>query len=185
MVPKNIDLHIHEVSGEDKTVDVVVDIFNNVNSGGTKLSKGDLALAKICARWPEARAEMKAILQRLKKAGYVFELEWLLRCVTIYTTGKPYYSELDGIKTDMFQKSLNEASKLIDILLNQIGSRLGLDHDRVLGSRYSIPLMVGYLKKVGVKILTMQAGTNFFTGMSTHSCGEGMQGQPKVCCLKT
>jgi hypothetical protein len=156
---KNIDLHIHEVSGEDKTVDVVVDIFNNVNSGGTKLSKGDLALAKICARWPEARAEMKAILQRLKKAGYVFELEWLLRCVTIYTTGKPYYSELDGIKTDMFQKSLNEASKLIDILLNQIGSRLGLDHDRVLGSRYSIPLMVGYVKKVGVKNLD-NAGWN-------------------------
>jgi hypothetical protein len=156
---KNIDLHIHEVSGEDKTVDVVVDIFNNVNSGGTKLSKGDLALAKICARWPEARAEMKAILQRLKKAGYVFELEWLLRCVTIYTTSKPYYSELDDIKTDVFQNSLSEASKLIDILLNQIGSRLGLDHDRVLGSRYSIPLMVGYLKKVGVKNLD-NAGWN-------------------------
>ena len=156
---KNIDLHIHEVSGEDKTVDVVVDIFNNVNSGGTKLSKGDLALAKICARWPDARAELKAILQRLKKAGYIFELEWLLRCVTIYMTGKPYYSELDGIKTELFQKSLSETSKLIDVLLNQIGSRLGLDHDRVLGSRYSIPLMVGYLKKVGVKNLD-SAGWN-------------------------
>ena len=40
-----IDLHIEEVSGEDKTVDVVVDIFNRVNSGGTKLSKGDGGLA--------------------------------------------------------------------------------------------------------------------------------------------
>ena len=44
-----IDLHIEEVSGIDKTLDVVVDIFNRVNSGGTKLSKGDLALAKICS----------------------------------------------------------------------------------------------------------------------------------------
>ena len=96
---KNIDLYIHEVSGDDKTVDVVVDIFNNVNSGGTKLSKGDLALAKICARWPDTRAEMKGTLQRLKKAGYVFELEWLLRCITIHATGKVYFSELDGIKT--------------------------------------------------------------------------------------
>ena len=50
-----IDLHIEEVTGQDKTLDVVVDIFNRVNSGGTKLSKGDLALAKICAEWPEAR----------------------------------------------------------------------------------------------------------------------------------
>ena len=49
---KEIDLHIEEVTGADKTVDVVVDIFNRVNSGGTKLSKGDLALAKICAGLP-------------------------------------------------------------------------------------------------------------------------------------
>jgi hypothetical protein len=48
------DLHVEEVTGADKTLDVVVDIFNRVNSGGTKLSKGDLALAKICADWPEA-----------------------------------------------------------------------------------------------------------------------------------
>lgn len=156
---KTIDFHIHQVSGEDKTVDVVVDIFNNVNSGGTKLSKGDLALAKICARWPDARAEMKQILQRLKKAGYFFELEWLLRCVTIFATGKAYYAELDGIDTKVFQDSLSETSKLIDTILNHIGSRLGLDHDRVLGSRYSIPLMVGYLKRVGAKTLD-SAGWN-------------------------
>ncbi len=42
----DIDLHIEEVTGADKTLDVVVDIFNQVNSGGTKLSKGDLALAQ-------------------------------------------------------------------------------------------------------------------------------------------
>jgi hypothetical protein len=59
----DIDLHVEEVSGEDKTLDVVVDIFNRVNSGGTKLSKGDLALAKICAEWPEARDSMKAKLR--------------------------------------------------------------------------------------------------------------------------
>lgn len=51
----DVDLHVEEVTGADKTLDVVVDIFNRVNSGGTKLSKGDLALAKICADWPEGR----------------------------------------------------------------------------------------------------------------------------------
>ena len=43
------DLHIEPVTGEDKTTDIVVDIFNRVNSGGTKLSKGDLTLARIGA----------------------------------------------------------------------------------------------------------------------------------------
>jgi len=58
----DIELHVEEVTGADKTLDVVVDIFNRVNSGGTKLSQGDLALAKICADWPEARDQMKAKL---------------------------------------------------------------------------------------------------------------------------
>jgi hypothetical protein len=67
---KQIDLHIEDVAGEDKTVEVVVDIFNRVNSGGTKLSKGDLALAKICAESPDARSEMKVRLTKWKKAGF-------------------------------------------------------------------------------------------------------------------
>ena len=50
-----VGLHVEEVTGKDKDIEVVVDIFNQVNSGGTKLSKGDLALAKICADWPEGR----------------------------------------------------------------------------------------------------------------------------------
>jgi hypothetical protein len=43
---KQIDLHIEEVTGEDKTVDVVVDIFNRVNSGGTNLSKATSRLQR-------------------------------------------------------------------------------------------------------------------------------------------
>ena len=68
-----VDLHVEEVTGADKTLDVVVDIFNQVNSGGTKLSKGDLALAKICADWPEARDTMKAKLKEWDKVELPFQ----------------------------------------------------------------------------------------------------------------
>ena len=69
----DVDLHVEEVTGADKTIDVIVDIFNRVNSGGTKLSKGDLALAKICAEWPEARNTMKAKLKEWENAGLLFQ----------------------------------------------------------------------------------------------------------------
>ena len=55
--------HIEAITGVDKTVDVVVDIFNRVNSGGTKLSKGDLALARICSEWSDARPTMRRNLR--------------------------------------------------------------------------------------------------------------------------
>lgn len=148
---KSTDLYIQKVVGEDKTIDVVVEIFNNVNSGGTKLSKGDLALAKICAEWPGARNEMRAILAKYAKAGFYFKMDWLLRCITIYATGKAYFSELADVSVPVFQKALKETDALISMILNQIASRLGLDHDRVLGSRYSIPLMVGYVHLRGAK----------------------------------
>ena len=130
---KETDLYISNVTGEDKTIDVVVEIFNNVNTGGTKLNKGDLALAKICSMWPDARSEMKKYLKQLQSAGYYFSLEWLLRCVTVYMTGRPYFAELDKYSIDDFKDA------------DHIGSRLGLDHDRVLASKFAIATMIGYI----------------------------------------
>lgn len=146
---KEIDLHIEEVTGENKTVDVVVDIFNRVNSGGTKLSKGDLALAKICAQWPEARQEMKARLDKWYQAGFHFRLEWLLRNINTVLTGEALFSALKDVDTPTFHHGLQQAEKAIDTLLNLIAGRLGLDHDRVLGGRYAFPLMARYLMQRG------------------------------------
>ena len=146
---KGIDLHTEIVSGEDKSVDTVVDIFNRVNSGGTKLSKGDLALAKVCAGWPEARDELNAKLRKWRRAGYYFKLDWLLRCVTCMLTGNAYFSTLEEVEPTDFKEGLTKTERHVDYLLNLISSRLGLDHDRVLGSPYSFPLMVRYLDMRG------------------------------------
>ena len=136
---QDIEVHAEDVTGEEKTVDVVVEIFNRVNSSGTKLSKGDLALAKICAAWPEARTEMKARLNRWTAAGFDFKLEWLLRCVNSLVTGEALFSALAGVSVTDFHDGLVRSEKHTNYLLNLISSRLGLDHDRVLGSRYSFP----------------------------------------------
>ncbi len=143
---KKLDIHIQTVSGPDKTIDVVVEIFNNVNSGGTKLSKGDLALAKICGEWPEAREVLKDILSSYRTAGYDFTMDWLLRCLTVYLTGQPYFNALGQISPDEIKKAIPKANEVIGTCLDQIGSRLGLDHARVLGSVFAIVTMIGYLR---------------------------------------
>ncbi len=148
----DIDLHIDEVTGEDKTVDIVVDIFNRVNSGGTKLTKGDLALAKICAEWPDARAELSRRLEKWKSVGFAFKLEWLLRCVNCLVTGEALFSALADVEWADISNGLRKSEKHIDYLLNLISSRLGLDHDRVLGSVYSFPIMVRYVEQRGGQI---------------------------------
>lgn len=148
---KEIEIYDEKITGTDKSIDVVVDIFNRINSGGTKLSKGDLALAKICAAWPEAREEMRNKLAKWNKAGFQFTLEWLLRNATAIITGEAYFESLKDVNTERFKSGLAEAEKRIDALLNLIASRLGLDHDRVLGGRGAIPLMSRYLAQHGEK----------------------------------
>ena len=143
----DIDLHVEEVTGSDKTLDVVVDIFNQVNSGGTKLSKGDLALAKICVDWPEARDHMKTRLKGWATADYHFTLDWLLRSVNTVLTGEAKFSFLHDKTASDIQDALSRSSKAIDTTLNLISGRLGLDHDQVLFGRFAIPVMVRYLNQ--------------------------------------
>jgi hypothetical protein len=143
----DIDLHTEEVTGADKTLDVVVDIFNMVNSGGTKLSKGDLALAKICADWPEARDTMKAKLKEWTKAEFHFNLDWLLRSVNTVLTGEARFQFLHEKSAEEIQDGLKRATKHVDASLNMIGGRLGLDHDQVFFGRFGVPVMVRYLDR--------------------------------------
>ena len=140
-----VDLHTEEVTGQDKTLDVVVDIFNRVNSGGTKLSKGDLALAKICAEWPDARNSMKVKLKEWANAGYDFSLDWLLRSVSTVLTGEAKFQFLHDRGALDIQDGLDRASKHIDASLNLIDGRLGLDHDRVFFGRFGVPVMARYM----------------------------------------
>ena len=122
-----------------------MDIFNRVNSGGTKLSKGDLALAKICAGWPEARDTMKQSLSEWAKRDYFFDLDWLLRSVNTVLTGEAKFSFLHEKSSEEVQDALKRAKNAIDDSLNMIDGYLGLDHDRVLFGRFAVPVMVRFL----------------------------------------
>ena len=146
---RDIDLHIEEITGRDKTVDEVVEIFNRVNSGGTKLSAGDLALARMCADWPAARTELRRMLGSWSDAGFDFKQEWLLRCATAVATNQASFGALRTVSVTEFAVALKKTEQAVDFLLNLVGDRLGLDHDRVLAGRYAFAALVGYVAARG------------------------------------
>ena len=105
---RNSDLPVQQVTGEDKTTDVVVEIFNQVNSGGRKLSNGDLALARIGAQWPEARDEMQDRLSKWEGMGFKADRDWLLRCVTAVVADSSDYGELKDKPVAEIQRILGD-----------------------------------------------------------------------------
>ena len=83
------------------------------------------------------------------RAGYHFKLELLLRTTTATLTGEAPFEALANVSRDDFRQGLKKTVRRIDTLLNIVGSRLGLDHDRVLGGRYALPLMARFIDKQG------------------------------------
>ena len=156
---KDREIPDETVSGPDKTINIVVDIFNEVNSGGTKLSKGDLALAKIGAEWLDARDEMNKRLKKWHNDGYYkFNLDWLLRCMNAILTGQSEFPFLVDVPISEIQAGLQKAEKHIDTILNIIAARLGLDHHPVLRSPNSLPAMLAFLEKNGMPSHRQQGG---------------------------
>ena len=138
---------VETVTSTDKTLDDVVDIFNRVNSGGTKLTDGDLALAKISAKYPDAREDMQTRLTKWQQSGYWFSMDWLLRCINAIVTGQSKFQFIAEVSATDFTDGLTRAEKYIDRSLKLIRSRLGLVDSSVLRSHNSIPAMIRFLQK--------------------------------------
>ncbi len=130
-----------------RNLDEVVDIFNEVNSGGTKLNAADLAMAKLSAERPAAREEMEARLRKWRDYGYAFELNWLLRGVTVTITGDARFRALESVDSAAFERGLQRLERHLDELLLHIRANLGLDHGKVLRSEFSLLLLARYLEQ--------------------------------------
>ncbi len=153
----NVDMPVQEITGSDKTTAEVVDVFNKVNSGGTKLSKGDLVLAHIAARWPEARTEMQQRLRKWERVGFGpkgANLDWLLRCMNVILND---HAELDRLSPETtgiegIRDALHQTEYVVDYLLETMRSHLYMDIDRVYNSKASFPVMVKYLMNNGGRL---------------------------------
>ncbi len=113
------------------------------------MSKGDLALAKKCAHWPEARAVMRAHLDRWEKEGFSFTLDWLLRNTSAVATGRAEFSSLDTVGVADFQQALEVSARYVSQFLDVAVGHLGLDHNRVLMGRYAFPVICRMLHLAG------------------------------------
>lgn len=145
----DVDLPTMPITGPDKTTDVVVDIFNRINQGGTKLSVGDLTLARICSRWPDARTEMQKRLSKWRSSGFDAKLDWLLRCMNATITGGAEFGRLDPENTEQIQLSLEQTEGAVDLLLESMRSHLFMDSNRLFAGKHAFSVMVKYLVENG------------------------------------
>ena len=142
--------HLDEVS--DKPVEEIVQIFNLVNSSGTELSKADLALARICVGWPQARDALKAAQEHFELAGFKFKLEFLTRCISAVAVGNVYFEGgFDQVDAQAVQKAWDNSEKILEYLINILRNDAFIDSSDSLNSPYVlIPILVHLSRNKGL-----------------------------------
>lgn len=145
---RNYTYNLDEVT--DKPLEEIVTIFNLVNSSGTELSNADLALARVCVGWPEARDTLKGAQQHFAAAGFNFKLEFLARCISAVSVGNAYFEGgFDKAGPDLVQKSWNDSERVLEYLVNILRNDAYIDSSETLSSPYVLAPMVVYLSRRG------------------------------------
>lgn len=145
---RNYTYHLDEVA--DKPVEEIVTIFNLVNSSGTELSKADLALARVCVGWPEARETLKGAQQHFEAAGFSFKLEFLTRCISAVAVGNAYFEGgFDLAAPEVVQNAWNSSERVLEYLVNILRNDAYIDSSDSLNSPYVLLPIVVYLSRHG------------------------------------
>lgn len=78
----------------------VAEIFNRVNTGGRRLSKGDLVMGTLAARWKNGRKRIEDFELELDQLGWRLNREVLLRIMSVISAGGPNHIRLVELKDE-------------------------------------------------------------------------------------
>ena len=90
----DIDYFVQSVP-QGLDIDRAIDIFDRINSMGTKLTDAELVLTHIAGRWPQARRIMKHKIEDYQKAGFYFDLDFLTRCLVVLITKSALFKKMN------------------------------------------------------------------------------------------
>lgn len=130
-------------------MDRVVEVFNLVNSSGTRLSKSDLALAHICSLWPEARDHFRAAQDAHRQQNFDFDLGFYTRCMAIVATGSALYEPLYKTPIDDVKSAWPKVTTALDYVLNVLRGDAFIDSATTFPSTTVVIPLVAYLAQTG------------------------------------
>jgi len=100
---RDVDLPVQNVPTHAGLNDAI-NIFDWVNSQGTKLTDAELALTHVTGTWSQARRMMKQKIEGLKPTHFCFDLTFMTRALTGVVTNRALFSVIhDRSKKDLEQ----------------------------------------------------------------------------------
>ena len=109
------DLPVQTVPAHASMEDAI-DIFDRVNSQGTKLTDADLALTHMTGKWAQARRVLKAKIGQLDQAPCSFDLAFMTRAMTGVVCQPALFETTPTRPKDALQEGWEKLERILDYL---------------------------------------------------------------------
>ncbi len=125
------------------SLDDAIDIFDRVNSLGTKLTDAELALTHVTGKWPQARREMKSKIAELNKTHFDFDLTFTTRALTVVVARRALFDTIHGKPKEELKSGWKGVTKILDYLISTLPQKASIHSTEDLNSNnVLIPLIV-------------------------------------------
>lgn len=126
-----------------------IDIFDRVNSQGTKLTDAELALTHITGKWPYARRKMKEKMEECAAQNFHFGLTFLTRALTTTVTGRALFETIHARPRVELENGWSQVSRTIDYLMNLLPSQAFIHSTNELNTTNALIPIIAYLTRHG------------------------------------
>lgn len=132
------------------SIDEAIDVFDKVNSQGTKLTDAELVLTHFTGIWPDTRRVIKEKLLLLETEGFSFSLDFFTRLLVIKLTGSALLKKNSKLKYNLYetpqlQQAWDEVSKSLDFLIPILKQDAFINSTNDLNTNNVIIPIISYL----------------------------------------
>ncbi|MDD5369410.1 MAG: DUF262 domain-containing protein [Anaerolineaceae bacterium] len=100
-----------------------INIFDWINSQGTKLTDAELALTHVTGRWSQARRVMKEKIVKLNQSHYFYDLTFMVRSLTGIVAKRALYETIHEQPKEKLITGWETLSKILDYIAGLLPDR--------------------------------------------------------------
>ena len=141
---REIDLPVQMVPSQAALGDAI-DIFDRVNSKGTKLTDADLALTHVTGKWSQARRVLKAKINDLSARHFYFNLTFMTRALTGVVVKRALFETIHDRPRDQLEEGWKQLERILDYLVTVLPQQAFVHSTKDLNTTNVLVPLVVYL----------------------------------------
>jgi hypothetical protein len=138
-----------QVIPTEASLDDAIDVFDRVNSLGTKLTEAELALTHVTGKWSEARKTLKAKMGQLKQHRFEFDLTFMTRSFVCTVTDHALFQHIHQTPRHQLEEGWGRLSKILDYMAGILPSHAHIHSTRDMSTLNPLIPIVRFLNLNG------------------------------------